>query len=45
MINNTRIIYNMNNNSKLSVKKNEHDLCIEILNGTAKRVKKLHLLA
>ena len=44
MINNERIIYNMNNNSKLSVKKFKHDLCIEILNGTEKSVEKLHFL-
>ena len=45
MVNNARIIYNMNNNSKLSVEKFKHDLCIEILNRTDKRVKKLHFLA
>ena len=45
IINNTRIIYNMNNNSKLSVENFKDDLCIEILSRTAKRVKKFHFLA
>ena len=42
MINIARVIYNMNNNSNLSVEKFKHDFCIDILNGTGKRVEKLH---